>query len=148
MAAAAGWEAAEGLSAGTLVINDSDVPGFTTIAAFETWLSAQPVNTADTAYDVALNVNDISDLWLIKRASKYVCLDLSGSTFTNIGDYAFRDCTSLTSVTIPNSVTYIGREAFFQCSSLTGVTFEGNINEANFHKYAEFPGNLRDKYLA
>ena len=34
-----------------------------------------------------------------------------------IGDWAFWDCNSLTSINIPNSVTSIGEWAFMQCSS-------------------------------
>ncbi len=41
---------------------------------------------------------------------------------TNIGDYAFQYCQSLTSVTIPNSVTSIGEHAFQYCRSLASVT--------------------------
>ncbi|MDE6010949.1 MAG: leucine-rich repeat domain-containing protein, partial [Muribaculaceae bacterium] len=41
----------------------------------------------------------------------------------SIGEYAFRDCSSLTSVTIPESVTSIGNYAFYGCSSLTVLTF-------------------------
>jgi hypothetical protein len=37
---------------------------------------------------------------------------------------AFRECTGLTSVTIPNSVTEIGWEAFKDCSRLTLLTIE------------------------
>ena len=40
---------------------------------------------------------------------------------TSIGDYAFNQCTGLTSVTIPNSVTSIGNHAFYYCNSLTSV---------------------------
>ena len=40
------------------------------------------------------------------------------SGLTSIGNYAFRECRSLTSVTIGNSVTSIGASAFSHCSSL------------------------------
>ena len=39
---------------------------------------------------------------------------------------AFFDCTSLTSVTIPDSVTNIGDDAFYDCTNLTGVYFKGH----------------------
>ena len=38
------------------------------------------------------------------------------NTVTSIGEGAFYKCINLTSVTIPNSVTSIGREAFYGCS--------------------------------
>ena len=43
---------------------------------------------------------------------------------TEILSYAFYSCTSLTSVTIPNSVTSIESFAFCICTSLTSVVFE------------------------
>ena len=46
---------------------------------------------------------------------------------TSIGDYAFLDCSGLTSVTIPNSVTSIGNSAFSGCSGLTSVTIPNSV---------------------
>ncbi len=49
------------------------------------------------------------------------------NSVTSIGDYAFFDCSSLTSATIPNSVTSIGRDAFYYCNSLTSVIIPDSV---------------------
>jgi len=49
------------------------------------------------------------------------------NTITIIPEGAFRECTGLTSVTIPNSVTSIGSSAFHNCSSLTSVTIPNSV---------------------
>ena len=46
---------------------------------------------------------------------------------TTIGDYAFGECYSLTSVVIPDSVTSIGYSAFAGCTSLTSVTIPSSV---------------------
>ena len=51
---------------------------------------------------------------------------LGGYPVTAIGDSAFSDCTSLVSVTIPDTVTSLGRYVFNRCSSLTTVVILGS----------------------
>jgi hypothetical protein len=52
---------------------------------------------------------------------------LGGYAVVAIGDYAFSNYTSLTSVTVPNSVTSIGNYAFESCHNLTTVTIGSNV---------------------
>ena len=51
--------------------------------------------------------------------------EINGTPVTTIGNAAFRD-SSVTSVTIPASVTEIGSNAFAGCTNLTSVNYEGD----------------------
>ena len=68
---------------------------------------------------------------LIANSAFSGCTSLTSVTIpnsvTSIGSSAFSDCTSLTSVTIPNSVTSIGSSAFSGCTSLTSVTIPNSV---------------------
>ena len=51
---------------------------------------------------------------------------ISSWPVTKIGEAAFQDNTTITSVTIPGSVTEIGANAFAGCTNLTSVTYGGD----------------------
>ena len=59
------------------------------------------------------------------------CTSLTSVTIpdsvTTIGDGVCQDCSGLTSVTIPDNVTSIGRYAFAWCESLTSVTIPDSV---------------------
>ena len=48
-------------------------------------------------------------------------------TITSIGEYTFYDCTSLTSIDLPDSITSIGYYAFGGCESLTGISIPERV---------------------
>lgn len=58
----------------------------------------------------------------------------------SIGNYAFGNCSNLTSITIPTNVASIGDDAFRFCGSLTAINVSGeNVN------YTSENGILYDK---
>lgn len=73
------------------------------------------------------NVYHSSGNCIIATASKTVIVGCANSiipaddSVTSIGKYAFRGCSSLTSITIPDSVTSIGGSAFEGCYKLVEV---------------------------
>ena len=51
-----------------------------------------------------------------------------GRNVTSIGEFAFsRDCTGLTSITLPEGLTSIGGFAFFGCSGLTSISLPDGL---------------------
>ena len=67
---------------------------------------------------------------------------LGGKPVTCIGDFAFRDCSGLTSVTIPNGVTSIGEHAFCFCSGLTSVTIPASVTTIGWSAFSPCSGLL------
>ena len=56
--------------------------------------------------------------------------------YTVIGDYAFKDCEKLITISIPNSVTIIESRAFVGCKNLTSIEMPNSI--ASIGEYAFF----------
>ena len=54
---------------------------------------------------------------------------------TSIGEHAFFDFSSLTSVTIPDSVTSIGNDAFYGCSDLTSITIPDSVTSIGSYAF-------------
>jgi hypothetical protein len=95
-------------------------------------------NTIVTPYTLRLNMNDViqgsyslqkpSDISAaITGSGKYVNLDMSDSTFTSIGEFAFLGCTNLTGVIMPDTVSIIDDAAFADCINITSVTIPNNV---------------------
>jgi hypothetical protein len=57
--------------------------------------------------------------------------EINGTAVTTIGEWAFSSCTSLTGITIPDSVKSIGQSAFAWCTGLTKITIGANMVLSN-----------------
>ena len=76
---------------------------------------------------------------IIAGGSFFGCTSLTSVTIpnsvTNIGNKAFYNCKSLTSITIPNNVTSIGDETFYDCESLTNVIIGNSVISIGYNAF-------------
>ena len=65
-------------------------------------------------------------------------VDYNGNSYpvTGIGKYAFGECTSMTSITIPISVINIGEGAFYDCDGLTSVSIPNSVTSVGNHVFS------------
>ena len=96
-------------------------------------LTSITIDRANTKYHSAGNcIIETESKTLISGCTNSV-IPNDGSV-TNIASYAFRNCTGLTSITIPDNVTSIGGGAFSGCSGLESITIPfvgGSIKTAS-----------------
>ena len=100
-----------------------------TVETFET--ASTTVNTHTYTDGKTEHTIAISGLTSIGGSAFRSCSSLTsvtiGNSVTSIGYAAFADCISITSVTIGNSVTSIGDWAFADCRSLTSITIPNGV---------------------
>ena len=94
-------------------------------------LESISVAAGNTTYDSRNNCNAIIETetnTLVRGCANTVFPD----NISAIGNYAFRDCSNLESVTLPASVTSIGAVAFGECHKLTSVSIPASVTISDF----------------
>ena len=54
---------------------------------------------------------------------------------TSLGQYAFKYCTSLMSITLPNSISSIGMETFYNCTALKSITIPDSVTHIGYYAF-------------
>lgn len=113
-----------------------DIPKSVTAIATWAFESTGIYENEENWKDDVLYVDDC----LIKaRTSLTGSLDMAEGTRL-IADYAFYNCSGLTTVDIPSSVTNIGRYAFSSCSSLTSIDIPSSVNNTGEYVFYNCSG--------
>lgn len=78
-----------------------------------------------------LSVLDLSETKIVVGGDYYYNSSKGGIYTSNdeIGDFAFWNCSGLTSLTLPSGITQIGESAFYGCSGLTSLSLPSSITE-------------------
>ncbi len=114
-------------------------------------LSLTGCGTSENYEDYDDSIATSADLFTYKdrngkiTITKYIGTDknvtiphkIKGISVIKIGDYAFKNCTSLTGITIPNSVTVIGDWAFLNCESLTSITIPDSVTAISYDAFRD-----------
>ena len=103
--------------------------------------SANGINyTVTDATNFKVAVRENTSISGIANLPATVMYNSQNYTVTSIGNYAFTNCSGLTSVTIPNSVTSIGNYAFYKCSGLTSVTIPNSVTSIGESAFGDCSG--------
>ena len=95
------------------------------------WVTSEECFTADGG-----TITGVSELFDRNSKKLYIPYTINGVTITEIGDEAFLNCSSLTSVIIPNGVTSIGGSAFQSCNNLTSVVIPNSVTSIGSAAFA------------
>ena len=96
-------------------------------------LSSLPETGTTTTLGISYKVNDdgktctITGIGTCTDKDIYIGDYIDGYEISAIDDYAFADCSNLTSVTVGDSVTTIGKYAFCNCTNLTSVIIGNSV---------------------
>ena len=87
-----------------------------------------------------LSVLDLSEAKIVKGGDSYYPGDNCYTSNDEIGEYAFKDCSRLTSLTLPVGITSIGEFAFSGCSGLTSLTLPAGITSIGEYAFSGCSG--------
>ena len=91
--------------------------------------------------DGKLSILDLSEAKIVAGGDAYVRYDENYYTSNDkLGDFAFAECSGLTSLTLPSSVTSIGDGVFSGCRGLTSLTIPSGVTSIGDYAFSGCSG--------
>ena len=117
------------------ILTDGNITNTPKPANNEIWYTNGSTTEATTSYETdVFGANIVSNTYDAEKECWVIKFD---GDVTEIGEDAFFNCDSITSVTIPDSVTTIGIGAFCYCDNLTSVTIPDSVKTIGEVAFAE-----------
>lgn len=117
-------------SAGTILASETQVDGI--------WYNFNSGNSTASVTYRGSSPSSYSDTYTgVVVIPSIVEYNAKTYTVTSIGDNAFRDCSGLTSVTIPSSVSSIGERAFSVCKQLQSITIPNSVTSIGYKAFTD-----------
>ena len=128
------------------IAHDFEIDGFyyniLSTSSVEVTHKGESFNAYSGTVTIPSSVTYDGNAYSVSSIGKFAFRDCSGLTsitipnsISSINDGAFLYCTSLTSIAIPNSVTKIGESAFCDCTSLTSITIPNSVTEISIYTF-------------
>ncbi len=102
------------------------------------------MNVGNLSYDISIWDNTVSVVGLSNHGysgdiviSDKIQVGDDYYPVVKISNEAFKGCTGITSVVIPNSILTIGYEAFWGCSNLTSLTIGSGVNRIDYDAFQD-----------
>ena len=96
-----------------------------------------PLTGTTLTFVTTATCNTIGD-YAFYNCSGLTALSLPGS-LTSIGNYAFYGLNKITTLSIPNNVTTVGDAAFEECTSLVTLVVGTKVNSIGFYAFENAP---------
>jgi hypothetical protein len=107
-------------------------------AAGDYLITLDPVDGCELGFGDGTNTNSVFGGMRVYR--NMLTRAFLGTGVTSIGDYAFYNCSGLSSVVIPDSVTSIGDYAFYNCSGLSSVVIPDSVTSIGGYAFYSCTG--------